>query len=445
MVRRALSAACRAVAHHGHRHMYLHCCGLTLPFIRTTALWSLPKVALLVLQGKPSLVERLKRKAATSPERNATSMVLDPTTDQYVPLSEAANASKDSTAAAAAVGEAAGPAPGSRMPANPTPADAALQQPDAAAAAQQPVDLGASDAAMPSDGSDMDLFDGIGSDSDDEGSGRGSTVLPQHDGSSSGLPAAAFNEHSRCPLVRVSLDGKEADFAYSFRFGRQRKQRWGFIGFRFTQFAGGMELCGWCKDGLCAGAQDRLYDLLEGVDKPEQHKAAWLGDTAQRCACSQQLLHSLGGQDCLQQLISGASAALRRSGDSMITQLPQRGMHRAVRAGNTFASWGMVDADDRCCSCASSQRRCQHAQLVAEQPQPPAGAHTASDWQRWEKKLAKEHHFETGVRRSTRLSKQQLPEDLRDDPVLLRIDSGEQASSTAAKECAICTIALQNI
>jgi hypothetical protein len=157
------------------------------------------------------------------------------------------------------------------------------------AAAQQPMDVAGSPASLPMelDDCEYDLDDDTifsGSESDKDGGNTGIAAFPQQPAAmGSGLPHTAFREHASCPLVWVSNDQRGSLFAYSFRSSQQRKMRWAFIGLQLVQFADGTLLVGWCKDGQCSGSANRLHDLLEGLDQPEQEWAAGFGGLP-RCA-----------------------------------------------------------------------------------------------------------------------------------------------------------------
>jgi hypothetical protein len=257
------------------------------------------------------------------------------------------------------------------------------------AAAQQPLDDAGSPASLPMELDDweVDLVDDTifsGSESDLDGGNTGIAAFPQQPPAmGSGLPPTAFRQHASCPLVWVSSDRRGSVFAYSFRSSQQRKLRWAFIGLQLVQFADGTLLVGWCKDCQCSGSANRLHDLLEGLDQPEQEWAAWFGDLPPLCPCSEQLLHSLRGRDRWQQLVSAANAALVSSGGSMVTELPQQGM-RAVHTGSSFDSWAVVDANSRCCSCASNNYHCCHAQLVSPAAASAASGPVAAEWSSWD-------------------------------------------------------------
>ncbi len=152
--------------------------------------------------------------------------------------------------------------------------------------------------------------------------------------------------------------------------------------------------------------------------------SAWFGDIPPLCPCSQQLLDSLGSQADLQQLMSAAGPDFVSSSGSMVTQLPQQGM-RAVRAGSSFGTWAAVDANGRCCSCDGSNYRCSHAQLVSPGGAAAASGPAAADWPAFDAKVRRHIDPTSGQWISKRVSQCQLPEDLRDDPALLSIDTGE--------------------
>jgi hypothetical protein len=195
------------------------------------------------------------------------------------------------------------------------PSEVAATPAAGAADSQQPPGNAGSDAELlpmqldpPNDDGMQDLhMGGSGGSDNDDADGSSIARLQRVVGSD-----VAVNLHGSSPLVRVSVNRRAADFACSSRTGPQRKLRWSFIGLQFVQFADCEQLMGWCKGGTCAGGNSRLYEQVEGVDKPDQQKAAWLGDTPPLCPCSEQLVRSLGGQGRLRQLMS----ILRRSAHS---------------------------------------------------------------------------------------------------------------------------------
>jgi hypothetical protein len=108
-----------------------------------------------------------------------------------------------------------------------------------------------------------------------------------------------------------------------------------------------------------------------------------------------------------------------------VTELPQQGM-RAVHTGSSFDSWAMVDANSRCCCCASNNYPCCHAQFVTPASSAAVSGPVAAEWSSWDAKVQKDVDYDSGQRRSTCVSRCRLPEDLRDNPALMSIATGEQ-------------------
>ena len=144
------------------------------------------------------------------------------------------------------------------------------------------------------------------------------------------------------PIIRVSSDRTEADFLIGHRSGRQRKRRWTVVGYRWVRFSDRKLLVGWCKGGCCTDG-NRLFDLLEGIDRRAQLHT-WLQPPVQ-CECSRRLLAKLGGAELLTELQAAAGGTTLHDGDGALISevyLPVGGRFLAVRpAGGGFDSWGV--------------------------------------------------------------------------------------------------------
>jgi len=316
-------------------------------------------------------------------------------------------------------------------------ADAAALQASAGAAALQPQQDGRQPPAA-QEGLELDLPDPdipLDSDSDDEDSWFSTALSNSRSGGggSSQTEAAesvcqqqeqavwqAFDA-SCCdarlhPIIRVSSDRTEADFLIGHRSGRQRKRRWTVVGYRWVRFSDRKLLVGWCKGGCCTDG-NRLFDLLEGIDRRAQLHT-WLQPPAQ-CECSRRLLAKLGGAELLTELQAAAGGTTLHDGDGALISevyLPVGGRFLAVRpAGGGFDSWGVLDAKGRCCTCNGNNWHCAHAEALQSQPDT-AAAQSATDAKRdsWERKLSHAVDYATGKPPLRCISRRKLPQDLRD-------------------------------
>ena len=260
---------------------------------------------------------------------------------------------------------------------------ASWQPPSTSQQAELPANLPLPDASSNPDGGGDSDSSGDSSDADSEADGTvgGSTApaLPRDEG-------RQFVQDSR--LLAVSNDSSEGTYGVPYRLPTQKKWRFAFIGFHFMQFSDGRALAGF-SSGCWCGAPSDLHSLVEGIDRHADPKS-WLTEP-RMCRCSVTLLAWIGGERHLQEQLQAATQQYRSEQD-IKHQLPGRwAAYTAVRAGNSFADWCVMD------TCADKK---------------------------FEKKLAEHLDAVTGQRRLRGLSWQHLPEEPHTDPELRRILTG---------------------
>ena len=172
-----------------------------------------------------------------------------------------------------------------------------------------------------------------------------------------------------------------------------------------------------------ASAAGVAHSLVEGIDW-HADPMSWLTEP-RMCRCGVTLLAWIGGERHLQEELQ-AAAQQYRSEQDIKHQLPGCwAAYTAVRAGDSFADWGVVDtrADQRCVSCRSRNHLCKHVQQLRSGATADSAPTMASE--KFEKMLAEQLDAVTGQRRLRGLSRQHLPEVMCTYPELLRVLTGQ--------------------
>lgn len=239
------------------------------------------------------------------------------------------------------------------------------------------------------------------------------------------MPAdgAAFMNMDMNRLLWVSEDGREGHFLHCAEpSGGRRSWRHIFVALRFLRFQDGDVLTGWCSNPHCS---DRHEDgaIAEGCDELPYNKTWWGGSL---CQCCSSMAAGMGGEDELRLMFahhSNVSAALAEGHFTRdIRVLQPRHTVKAVKAGASFDRWGVVNDKGRCMTCHGAGV-CMHTES-----QPPPSRVTVEEWLQ---KLGKDFDFEAGCRKWTCISREQLPEEIEDDPHLLQIYNGERPNQAA--------------
>jgi hypothetical protein len=140
------------------------------------------------------------------------------------------------------------------------------------------------------------------------------------------------------------------------------------------------------------------------------------------CSCGMRLLAQLGGEGALQPLLRLAPPC--DDGSRFVETLEVNGAcFSAVRAGSSFADWGVVDSQHRCCTCPSRRHICDHVhELLPETAEDSLQSIlSATDF---EKKMQTFMDLDAGARRLMCVSKLRLPEQLEGDEEVLQLVTG---------------------
>lgn len=228
--------------------------------------------------------------------------------------------------------------------------------------------------------------------------------------------------------VHLSANRRTGTFVVSYnKVGKQRKIRFGLVSLQFTTFSdsssiGGRQiqpdLLGWCSRQDCGNS--RLQDHIDGMCLLQQPRE-WLGDHA-NCACVDDLISILGGPDGVARRYTRENPT---AGDRVVISPPlsiQRQQVRAIRADDTFDSWGIVNSQGRCQTCAAVSSSCPHLPHLSGSPEDVAQAGMSDA--AWEKKMNDLFDYETGTLKIKALSSQKLPQRLQDDARLCNLITG---------------------
>lgn len=226
-------------------------------------------------------------------------------------------------------------------------------------------------------------------------------------------------------MLAVSADRRQGVWAVRFRRGTQRKWRFAFLGLRFVEFSDGEQLIGFSSGCPCPSSDSsRLRAQLDCCDRPASVRD-WL-PAERMCSCCTQLLTTHGGEAAVRLLLR-----ISAPGDSSsIVKLVTFGgtCYQAVRAGDSFADWGILDSKRRCCTCPARRHICDHVHEVLPDTADGSGQ-TEMSAEAFETKLQACFDLEAGSRRLDCVSKLQLPEQLEDDAALLQLITGGRSMS----------------
>ena len=233
-------------------------------------------------------------------------------------------------------------------------------------------------------------------------------------------PEPLVTRSSDAVLLAVSADKQQGVWAVRYRRGTQRKWRFALLALRFVEFSDGEQLIGYSRGCPCpCSDSSRMRTQLDCRNRPA-NTGDWL-PAERMCSCCAELLAVRGGEAALRQMLQ-----LSTPGDS--GSLVQRiyvndTRYTAVRAGDSFEDWGILDSKQRCCTCPSRQNICDHVHELLPETAEDSGQSTmcADDF---EKKLKAYMDFDTGSRSLTCISRLQLPEQLEDDADLLQLIAG---------------------
>jgi hypothetical protein len=227
--------------------------------------------------------------------------------------------------------------------------------------------------------------------------------------------------------LAVSADQRQGVWVVPFRRGTQRKWRWFFLCLRFVEFRDGQRLVGFSRGCPCPSSDSsRLREQLDCRDRPANVRS-WL-PAERMCSCGTRLLAQLGGEEALQRLLRLSPPCDDDS--SFVETLEVNAVcFSAVRVGSSFADWGTVDSQLRCCTCPSRRHICDHVHEVLPETAEDSVQSSGMSATDFEKKMHTFMDLDAGARRLTCVSKMQLPEQLEDDEELLQLVTGGYGSA----------------
>ncbi len=238
-------------------------------------------------------------------------------------------------------------------------------------------------------------------------------------------PQPLVSRSSDAVLLAVSADKQQGVWAVRYRRDNQRKWKWAFLALRFVRFSDGEQLIGFSHGCLCpCSGSSRLRSELDCRDRPA-NTGDWL-PAERMCSCAEQLLAVLGGEAAVREWLQSCTPG---DGDSIVKPFYVDGTrYIAVRAGDRFQHWGILDSQHRCCTCPSRQHICDHVHEVLPETAEDSGQSTMCG-DGFEKKLRACTDLEGGRRHLSCISRRQLPEQLEDDAELLQLITGEHCKS----------------
>jgi hypothetical protein len=189
---------------------------------------------------------------------------------------------------------------------------------------------------------------------------------------------------------------------------------------RFVIFSDGERLVGFSSGCPCPSSDSsRLRAQLDCCDRPA-NLITWL-PAERMCSCCTRLVVSHGGEAAVKRLMRIAKPP---DTSSVVKWISFRNTsYQAVRAGEGFADWGILDSKRRCCSCPSRRNICDHVHEVLPETAEDSGQSTMSAAD-FEQKVQACLDIDAGSRRLTCVSKLQLPEQLEDDYELSQLITG---------------------
>lgn len=262
-------------------------------------------------------------------------------------------------------------------------------------------------------------------------------ITARHTVSSPGISYQTMDQASN-PILRISDDRQELEVVIPWRDSSVRWKRlsYAIVGLRWLSFQEGKLLVGWCKGGGCS-KPSKLGKLLTGCPgsegsadnffpTPQPGEDSMCSDSW--CACCTAAVDAVGGTEGLQTILAAAETTVGVNHGTLVVDCGAA--KQAVRAGDSFGSWGLVVWDDTnvpvCQTCPRSKSRCEHVQVLIDPMLLPAQSTQGLPKEEFEEKLSKELE---GM--SPCISRGQLPEELEDNISLLQTVTGKAFCSTS--------------